>query len=117
MALTREYLAFIRDQMSGFGPVSVKRMFGGAGVSLDDVNFAIIADEILYLKADPVNEPAFEAEGLEPFSYQGRNGKRMQMSYRRAPPRVMDDMDEMTLWCRRAFEAALRARGPSRGKT
>jgi DNA transformation protein and related proteins len=109
MGLSAEYLAFIKDQMSGFGPVSIRRMFGGAGVSLDDVNFAIIADEILYLKTDQVNEPDFAAEDLEPFSYESRNGKRMQMSYRRAPPRVMDDADEMTLWCRRAFEAALRA--------
>ncbi len=110
MAPSAEYLAFIKDQMSDFGPVSIKRMFGGAGVSLDDVNFAIIAGEILYLKTDAVNEPDFAAEDLEPFSFEGRNGRRMQMSYRRAPPRVMDDADEMTLWCRRAFEAALRAR-------
>jgi DNA transformation protein and related proteins len=109
MAPSAEYLAFIKDQMSDFGPVSIKRMFGGAGVSLDDVNFAIIAGEILYLKTDAVNEPDFAAEDLEPFSFEGRNGRRMQMSYRRAPPRVMDDADEMTLWCRRAFEAALRA--------
>jgi DNA transformation protein len=110
MALSAEYLAFIKDQMSGFGPVSIKRMFGGAGVSLDEVNFAIIAGEILYFKADMVNEPDFAAEDLEPFSYEGRKGKRMQMSYRRAPPRVMDDADEMTRWCRKAFDAALRTR-------
>jgi DNA transformation protein and related proteins len=110
MALSAEYLAFIKDQMSGFGPVSIKRMFGGAGVSLDDVNFAIIAGEILYFKTDAANEPDFLAEDLEPFSYEGRNGKRMQMSYRRAPPRVMDDADEMTRWCRKAFEAALHMR-------
>jgi DNA transformation protein and related proteins len=114
MALSAEYLAFMKDQMSGFGPVSIKRMFGGAGVSLDEINFAIIADEILYLKADAVSEPDFAAEDLEPFTYEGRNGKRMQMSYRRAPPRVMDDSDEMTLWCRKAFEAALRTRKPKR---
>jgi len=114
MAPSAEYLAFIKDQMSDFGPVSIKRMFGGAGVSLDDVNFAIIAGEILYLKTDAVNEPDFAAEDLEPFSFEGRNGRRMQMSYRRAPPRVMDDADEMTLWCRKAFEAALRARKSKR---
>jgi DNA transformation protein and related proteins len=112
MTLSAEYLAFIKDQMSGFGPVSIKRMFGGAGVSFDDVNFAIIAGEVLYLKTDAENEPDFTAEDLEPFTYEGRNGKPMQMSYRRAPPRVMDDADEMTLWCRKAFEAALRARKP-----
>ena len=110
MAPSAEYLAFIKDQMSGFGPVSIKRMFGGAGVSLDDVNFAIIADEILYLKTDAVSDPDFAAEDLEHFTFGGRNGRRMQTSYRRAPPRVMDDADEMTLWCRKAFEAALRTR-------
>jgi DNA transformation protein len=114
VAPSAEYLAFIKDQMSGFGPVSIKRMFGGAGVSLDDMNFAIIADEILYLKTDAVSEADFAAEDLEPFTYEGRNGKRMQMSYRRAPPRVMDDVDEMTLWCRKAYEAALRTRKPKR---
>jgi DNA transformation protein and related proteins len=114
MAPSAEYLAFIKDQMSDFGPVSIKRMFGGAGVSLDDVNFAIIAGEILYLKTDAVNEPDFVAEDLEHFTFEGKNGRRMQMSYRRAPPRVMDDADEMTLWCRKAFKAALRARKSKR---
>jgi DNA transformation protein len=110
MAAGAEFIEFIKDQMSGFGPVSVRRMFGGAGVSYHGVTFAIIVDETLYLKEDELNAPDFDAESLERFSYEARGGKRIEMLYRRAPPRLMDDSDEMTLWCRKSYEAARRAR-------
>ena len=110
MAAGAEFIEFIKDQMSGFGPVSVRRMFGGAGVSFHGVTFAIIVDETLYLKEDALNAPDFDAESLERFSYAAKGGKRIEMRYRRAPPRLMDDRDEMTLWCRKSYEAALRAR-------
>ncbi|HEY7765594.1 MAG TPA: TfoX/Sxy family protein [Aestuariivirgaceae bacterium] len=96
--------------MSDFGPVSVRRMFGGAGVSHQGVTFAIIIEETLYLKEDALNAADFDAESLERFSYAARGGKRIEMRYRRAPPRLMDDRDEMALWCRKSYEAALRAR-------
>jgi DNA transformation protein and related proteins len=50
MTVGAEFIEFIKDQMSGFAPVAVRRMFGGAGVSYDGVTFAIIVDETLYLK-------------------------------------------------------------------
>lgn len=112
MALSSEYIAFLKDQMAGFGPVSIRRMFGGAGVALDGLTFAIIADETLYLKADALSASDFEAEGLENFSYEGKGAKQITMNYRRAPSRVMDDAAEMTLWCRKAYEAALRSNKP-----
>jgi DNA transformation protein len=110
MAIGAEFIEFIKDQMSGFAPVSVRRMFGGAGVSYAGVTFAIIVDETLYLKEGPDNAADFEAESLERFSYSARNRRRIEMSYRRAPSRLMDDMDEMALWCRKAYAAALTSR-------
>jgi len=110
MAIGAEFIEFIKDQMSGFAPVSVRRMFGGAGVSYAGVTFAIIVDETLYLKEGPDNAADFEAESLERFSYWARNRRRIEMSYRRAPSRLMDDMDEMALWCRKAYAAALTSR-------
>jgi DNA transformation protein len=109
MAASREFLEFLKDQMSGFGRVGVRRMFGGAGISLGDVTFAIVVDEVLYLKADALNAADFDAEELERFSYR-KGGKRIEMSYRCAPHRLLDDADEMALWCRKAYAAALRAR-------
>jgi|SRR5688572_10954365 DNA transformation protein len=107
MAVGAEFIEFIKDQMAEFGPVAVRRMFGGAGVSYAGITFAIIVDETLYLKEGPANAADFDAEALERFSYSAKGGKRVVMSYRRAPPRLMDDMDEMALWCRKAYDAAL----------
>jgi DNA transformation protein len=116
MALSAQYIEFIKDQMSGFAPVTIRKMFGGAGVSRDGINFAIIVDEILYLKVDPLNQADFDAENLEQFSYKVKGDKPTAMSYRRAPSRVMDDADEMALWCRKAYAAALRAKGPKKSQ-
>jgi DNA transformation protein len=99
----------IRELFSRFGPVSVRRMFGGAGIYADDVMFALVADGAIYLKADEQTVPSFEREGLEPFTYAARAGKRAVMSYRRMPDRLYDDPDELAVWARVAVAAAHRA--------
>jgi len=113
MAASAEYLDFIKEQLSGFGPVTVRRMFGGAGIFRDGLMFALIADETLYLKADDASQKEFEALSLSPFTY-GKGGKRTVMSYWRAPEACLDDGDEMTGWARKAFAAALRAQKPAK---
>jgi DNA transformation protein len=87
-------------------------MFGGAGIYRDGVMFALIADESLYLKADDLSKPDFEAEGLSPFAYATKNGTNTIMSYWRAPERCLDDPQEMAEWAKKALAAALRARKP-----
>ena len=98
---------FIRDLFSRFRPVTVRRMFGGAGVYADSVIFALIADDVIYLKSGESNEADFVAEDLPPFTYQTGNGKRAIMSYRRMPDRLYDDPDELAQWASRALAAAL----------
>jgi len=107
VSTSAEYLDFIKDQMADFGPVSVRRMFGGAGIYRDGVIFALVVGEDLFLKADDRTRGDFEAEGLGPFTYATKNGPNTITSYWRAPSRCLDDRDEMTLWCRKAYEAAL----------
>ena len=43
---------FVIELFAPMGPVSVKRMFGGAGVFRDGLMFALIADDTLFLKTD-----------------------------------------------------------------
>ena len=114
MAASAEFLDFIKEQLQDFGPVSVRRMFGGAGIFRDGMMFALVADETLYLKADAVSQGDFEALDLPPFTYGAKGGKRTVMAYWRAPEACLDDRDEMTEWARRAFGAALRAKKPSK---
>ena len=99
---------YLRDLFSAFRPVVVRRMFGGAGIYADGVMFALIADEIIYLKVDDETASVFEQEGLAPFTYSKKPGKQAVMSYRRMPDRCYDDPDEMALWAARAFDAASR---------
>jgi DNA transformation protein and related proteins len=75
---------------------------------MDGVMFGLIADDQLYLKVDEGNRAAYEAEGLQPFTYAGRV-KPIEMSYREAPSDGFDDPEILCNWAREAYAAALRA--------
>ena len=101
-----EFVDYILELMQALGPVSAKAMFGGYGIYINDLMFALVANDVLYLKTSNVNLPDFEKRGLRPFSYQ-RKGKTLQMSYSEAPAEALDDANIMQLWANRAIEAAL----------
>jgi DNA transformation protein and related proteins len=101
----------IQELFSVFGVVAVRRMFGGAGIYADGTMFGLVADGVIYLKADERNAPAFERENLPPFTYETKDGKRGVMSYRRMPERLYDDPEELVTWARDALAAAQRAGG------
>jgi DNA transformation protein len=105
----------IRELFGAFGPVEVRRLFGGAGIYADDVMFALVHDGVIYLKVDETSLPAFEREQLEPFSYSRRGERASLTSYRRMPDRLYDDPDELVVWARAALAAAGRA-GARKGK-
>ncbi|MEQ1711906.1 MAG: TfoX/Sxy family protein, partial [Hyphomicrobium sp.] len=90
----------------GLGPVTVTRMFGGAGVDADGVMFGLVEGDQLYLKADGATKSAFEAEGQGPFVYDGASGPVTVMSLWRVPERLYDDPDDMVEWARRALGVA-----------
>ncbi len=116
MAVSDGYKAFLADLLSGFGPVSIRNMFGGAGVYANGVMFAILVDDTLYLKADEASAGAFAAEGKGPFTYRPKGRAAVAMSYWEIPERLLDDPDELIAWARRAHEVALaaKARKPKR---
>jgi DNA transformation protein and related proteins len=98
----------IRELFAEFGPVDVRRMFGGAGIFVGDRMIGLVAREVIYLKADAETIPTFEREGLAPFSYATRNGEHKLTSYWRMPDRLYDDPEELARWAHRARAAALR---------
>lgn len=110
-----EYTDYLRDVLAPFGPVTMRRMFGGYGIYHDGVMFALVADETLYLKVDAQSLGDFERAGLEPFEYD-KGGRAVRMSYRRAPEEIYEDAELAADWARRAYEAALRARSGKRGR-
>ena len=54
MSASEGFVEFLKDTMRGLGPVSVRRMFGGAGIYADGVMFGLIADDTLYHRLNDV---------------------------------------------------------------
>jgi DNA transformation protein len=100
---------FLIDLFSNFGPVTIRRMFSGFGISADGTNFALALRSGLYFRADDQTIPQFEAEGSKPFSYQTRSKTVTVNSYWELPARLFDDTEELSGWARAALAAAQRA--------
>ena len=115
MAADSQFVGFVVESLRPLGPVGARRMFGGHGIFMHGLMFGLIADDQLYLKVDDGNRAAYDAQGLQPFTYASR-GKTRQLSYRQAPGEAFDDPEVLCAWGREAFTAALRAdaRKPSR---
>jgi len=100
---------FLLDLFAAFGPVTLRRMFSGYGISAEGINFALALRSGLYLRADEANIPAFEAEGSTPFQYAARGKTVTVASYWQLPERLYDDPEELSGWAREALAAARRA--------
>jgi DNA transformation protein len=108
---------FLIDLFSDFGPVTIRPMFSGYGISVDGVNFAMALRAGLYFRADEVTIPQFEVEGSKPFQYQTRAKTVMVNSYWQLPARLFDDTEELSRWARAALGAAQRAALKKQPKT
>ena len=115
MAVSAEYLEYVRDQLGRLGAISVRQMFGGAGVYCDGLFFAIVVDDVLYFKVDATNQTDYEAAGSGPFVYES-DGKSVTMGYWEVPADVLESRDEIEAWARKAMGVALRAKKKKKGK-
>lgn len=102
------FVSHVLDLLQNIGPVRARKMFGGYGLFLQDLMFALIADDMLYFKADAKSEKSFRDLNLEQFTYD-KKGKAFAMSYYQASEESLEDVNEMQRWGKQAFDAALRA--------
>ena len=106
MPVTAGFKDFGRDLLADFGPVTIRNMFGGAGVYADGVMFAILVDDTFYLKADEATRRAFEAEGMGPLTYRPAGKDPVAMTYFEVPPRLLEEPEELASWAREAHRIA-----------
>lgn len=108
LAMSDDFVDYVMELLGPFGTVAARRMFGGHGVYLDGLMFAIVSDDTLYLKVDEMNRIEFEQAGCEQFGY-ARKGNRAALNFFRAPEDAMESPELMLPWARSAYAAALRA--------
>ena len=100
---------FLIDLFSEFGPVTIRPMFSGFGISADGTNFALALRSGLYFRADDQTIARFETEGSKPFQYQTSTKTVTVNSYWELPARLFDDSEELSAWAKAALSAAQRA--------
>lgn len=111
MSRRSEFVQFVIEQMSFIEGLRVQAMFGGYGVYQDDCIFAVIVDDRLYFKSDPIIRGEFEAKGLCPFTYIAR-GKSVTMQYFEAPPEAFEEPEVMRDWVQKASRVAVMSNFP-----
>ncbi len=114
MPVSREFLDHVADQLRGFGPMAVRRMFGGAGLFRGALMFGLVADDVLYFKVGATDRDRYAAAGARPFTYRRRGAAASLPSYYEVPASVLDEPDILAEWAQAAWAAAQAAK-PKRG--
>ena len=112
MPVSSDYLNYVLEQLAGLAGVSSRRMFGGAGLYCDELFFALIDNDTLYLRVDDANRADFTTRGMGQFRpYADR--PELSMSYYETPADVLEDPAQLVSWARRSVAAAMAAVKPA----
>ena len=108
MVASDGFAEFLREQLAPLGRITMRRMFGKTGVFCDGLMLGMVTDNTLYFRVDEHNRATFkEAECFAPLNYE-KQGRTIDLSFRRAPERLFDEPDELVAWGRAALAAARR---------
>lgn len=106
MAVSDDFLDYVIDQLAGWGEVSARKMFGGAGLYCDGVMFGLVADDVAYLKVDDSNRGDFVEAGSSAFNPYPEKTKTYVMSYYEIPADILEDRQLLSQWAERALAVA-----------
>lgn len=109
MTARDEDIAWFRELLEPLGRITVRRMFGGAGLYVDGLIVGLEIEGTLYLKTDASSRDLFANAGGRPFVYDGKDKQVTVASYWTPPDEAMDSPEAMRPWARLALEAALRS--------
>ena len=108
MVASDSFAEFLREQLASLGRVTMRRMFGKTGVFCNGLMFGMVTNDTLYFRVDDHNRAVFkEAESVPPLNYE-KKGRTIDLSFWRAPERLLDEPDELVIWARAALAAAHR---------
>ena len=119
MVASDGFAEFLHDQLAPLGRITTRRMFGKTGVFCNGLMLGMVTNDTLYFRVDDHNRDLFqEAKSAPPLSYE-KKGASIDLSFWRAPDRLLDEPEELVVWAREALAAARRVaakRGPTTQK-
>jgi len=101
MTISNDFLEYVLDQFSEWGGVTVRKMFGGAGLYRDGKMFGLVSDNVAYLKVDETNRDKFIEAGSEPFKpFPDRPTMR---SFYEIPPDIFERSEKLIEWSKKSL--------------
>jgi DNA transformation protein len=94
------------DLFAEFGPIRLRRFFGGEGIYAGDVMIGMVFNaDTIYFRTDTDTRRPFDAEKCKPFTFY--KGKELITTIWLAiPDRLYDDPEELARWARAALAVA-----------
>lgn len=94
------------DLFSEFGPIRLRRFFGGEGIYAGDTMLGMVFNnDTIYFKTDAETRKAFHAEQSQPFTfYKGK--ELVTTTWLSLPDRLYDEPAELARWARAALKVA-----------
>ena len=103
MAVSDEFVDYVVEQLSGWAEVSVRWMFGGAGLYREGTMFAVLAEDVAYLKVDDSNRDDFLRAGSAPFEPYPDKIKTTIRTYYEIPADVLENPPKLAQWAQRSW--------------
>ena len=106
MAISKQFVEYVLEQLQGLERLTSRRMFSGVGLYSGGLFFGLLYHDRLYFKTDDTTRPQYEARGSEGFCPRPSLA-RVKMTYYTVPAEVLEDAEELVKWARQATAAAL----------
>jgi len=94
MAVSEEYLEYIKEMLEGVGNVQSRRMFGGALLTVDQKQLGVVLYEELFFKVtETALQKRFKKEGSVQFTYarKDKTDPVVIKNWWKVPERYLDD--------------------------
>lgn len=114
MSVNSAFRDYVVEQLGRIMPTPRARpMFGGVSISGPEGAFALIDDDVVYLKGDKHSRGRYEGAGWAPFRPFGATGS--TMAYFEVPSELLEDTDALAPWVDLARQAAARVKRKRKG--
>lgn len=110
------FVADLVGALTPLGPVTARAMFGGWGIYLEGLCFALVAGETPFFKVNDRNRPDFERAGMTPFK-PWDDRPTMLVTFYEVPRAIVDDARRLRVCAGKAIEAARAARRAKSAKS
>ena len=109
MAVSEDFIHFVRDRFKRIPEWEMRKMFGGVGIFRHNAMFAMISSSHkVYLRVNDDYIPRFEELGMTQFAH--TMNTKANMPYYECPPQVLEDHEQLLIWTNRSYEIAVSAK-------